>query len=132
VAGLFGGVPICHGSGGLTAHYRLGAKTGGAGLFLGTVLLILALGFGPAILGFCQVIPRPVLGALLVYVGAAHCLLVRDVVGRWAWAVVIVTGGLAGITNHPEYGLAAGLAILAFKWLADRALASKPTEKGST
>jgi len=29
-AGLFGAVPMCHGTGGLAAHYRFGARTGGA------------------------------------------------------------------------------------------------------
>src|SRR3989339_526866 len=29
IAGFFGGMPVCHGSGGLTAHYSFGARTGG-------------------------------------------------------------------------------------------------------
>lgn len=127
VAGLFGGMPVCHGSGGVTAHYRFGARTGGAGIFLGAVLLFLAVGFGPTIAGFCKMIPPPVLGALLVYVGAAHCLLIRDVAGGWAWVIVLVTGGVGGILNHNGYGLAAGLAVLAARWVVQRC---RPWQRG--
>lgn len=119
-AGALGGMPVCHGSGGLTAHYRFGARTGGSVLFLGTVLLALALGFGPSMAGFCSLIPAPVLGALLVYVGAAHCLLILDVSGRWNWTVVLATGGVAGILNHNGYGLTAGVAVLAAQYVAHR------------
>lgn len=119
-AGLVGGMPICHGSSGVTAHHRFGARTGGAGVFLGAVLLILALGFGPSLTGLCNVIPRPVLGAMLVYVGVAHCLLIRDIAGWWSWAVVLAAGGIGGVMNHNGYGLAAGLAVLGVRWVGQR------------
>jgi len=45
-AGLLGGMPVCHGSGGLTAHYRFGARTGGSNLMIGTVCLALVVFFG--------------------------------------------------------------------------------------
>src|SRR3989337_3705411 len=38
-AGGIGGMPVCHGAGGLTAHYRFGARTGGATILLGAALL---------------------------------------------------------------------------------------------
>jgi len=34
-AGFFGAVPMCHGTGGLAAHYRFGARTGGAPVMIG-------------------------------------------------------------------------------------------------
>ena len=37
-AGPFGGLPICHGSGGLTAHYKMGARTPTATALLGIML----------------------------------------------------------------------------------------------
>jgi SulP family sulfate permease len=40
--GLWGGMPICHGSGGMTAHYRLGARSGAAPLLIGAILIVLA------------------------------------------------------------------------------------------
>ena len=32
--GFFGGIPLCHGAGGLAAHYRFGARTGGSNLMI--------------------------------------------------------------------------------------------------
>jgi sulfate permease, SulP family len=37
-AGLLGAVPMCHGTGGLAAHYRFGARTGGAPIMIGIFL----------------------------------------------------------------------------------------------
>ncbi|MEP2543899.1 MAG: putative sulfate/molybdate transporter, partial [Alphaproteobacteria bacterium] len=39
----FGALPMCHGAGGLAAHYRFGARSGTAPLLLGLVLLAFAL-----------------------------------------------------------------------------------------
>src|SRR5690606_21958047 len=48
-SGVFGGVPMCHGAGGMAAQVRFGARTGGAPVIFGVVLLVLALFFGHAI-----------------------------------------------------------------------------------
>lgn len=44
----FGALPMCHGAGGLAAHYRFGARSGAAPLFLGLLLIALALWPGNA------------------------------------------------------------------------------------
>jgi hypothetical protein len=119
-AGAFGGMPVCHGSGGVTAHYRFGARSGGSTMFLGGILLVLALCLGHSATSFCAMIPRPILGALLIYVGAAHCLLIRDVIGRQDWSIVLATGGVGGILNHNVYGLVAGLSVLSVMWVTER------------
>src|SRR5690606_1427751 len=40
-----GGVPMCHGAGGMAGHVRFGAQTGGAVLILGAILCVVALFF---------------------------------------------------------------------------------------
>ena len=45
LAGFTGGMPLCHGSGGLTAHYRFGARTGGATIIIGSLFLLGAVFF---------------------------------------------------------------------------------------
>ncbi len=75
-AGLVGGMPVCHGSGGLTAHYRLGARTGGAGLMIGALLVALALFLDGNVLPVFALIPYSVLGVLVLFVGVEHWLLV--------------------------------------------------------
>lgn len=39
---LLGSIPLCHGAGGLAAHYRFGARTGGSNLMIGALFLLLA------------------------------------------------------------------------------------------
>jgi SulP family sulfate permease len=74
-AGLSGGLPNCHGSGGLTAHYRLGARTPLATAFLGALLITVALLFGQSAWEIRSLLPSATLGALLFYVGVQHVLL---------------------------------------------------------
>ncbi len=40
---FFGGVPTCHGSGGMVGHYTFGARTGGSVIIYGLFYLILGL-----------------------------------------------------------------------------------------
>jgi hypothetical protein len=44
-----GGVPMCHGAGGMAGHVRFGAQTGGAVIILGTLLILLALFFSGSV-----------------------------------------------------------------------------------
>ena len=43
VTGFIGAMPMCHGAGGVAAHYRFGARTGGSNLMIGVLFLIIAL-----------------------------------------------------------------------------------------
>ena len=45
-AGSISGMPVCHGAGGMTAHRSFGARSGGAPVMLGSVLIALALAIG--------------------------------------------------------------------------------------
>ncbi|WP_137289018.1 putative sulfate/molybdate transporter [Natronorubrum halophilum] len=60
-----GGVPMCHGSGGLAGKYAFGARTGGANVILGIGYLALALVATGALLA---AFPLALLGVLLVVV----------------------------------------------------------------
>src|SRR5690606_38237622 len=61
----FGGMPMCHGAGGLAGQYRFGARTNGSILFLGTVKMLLAVLLGGTLMALCQAFPASVLGVLL-------------------------------------------------------------------
>ncbi len=109
VAALFGGMPVCHGSGGLTAHYRLGARTGAAPLIMGALCLALALFVDGNALPVLALIPYPVLGTLLAFVGVQHSLLVRDLRG-WEEAGVALTTALLGFaTGNLALGFGGGI-----------------------
>lgn len=110
-AGLLGGMPVCHGSGGLTAHFRLGARTGGAALLIGIPLLGMALFLDGNVLPVLSLIPYPVLGVLLVFVGVQHSLLVRDLkhVKEILIALAVAIPGL--LTTNLAIGLASGICL---------------------
>lgn len=82
LAGLTAGLPVCHGSGGITAHYKFGARTGGATIMLGLIFLTLAFGFSAEAMRIFAAVPLPLLGVFLCYVGFYHCLILRDL-SRW-------------------------------------------------
>ena len=69
-----GVMPVCHGAGGLAAHYRFGARTGAATAFLGTCKLCLGVVFGGSLLTLLGKFPGPLLGVLLA---AASAELIR-------------------------------------------------------
>ncbi len=76
---LFGGIPTCHGSGGLAGHYAFGARTGGSVIIYGTLYLMLGLFFSSGFQNVIQVFPMPILGVILLFEGLALMLLIRDV-----------------------------------------------------
>ena len=89
LAAAIGGMPMCHGSGGLTAHFRLGARTAGMNLLLGGSLLVLGLLFPGHVLALFGLLPVWALGAFLAFAGIKHALLVRDL---RAWELVLAVG----------------------------------------
>ena len=42
---VLGGIPMCHGAGGMAGHVQFGARTGGSSIILGTILLVAGLFF---------------------------------------------------------------------------------------
>lgn len=69
-----GGVPLCHGAGGMAGHVRFGARTGGALIILGVVLIVLGLFFSSSVETIFRVIPSEVLGVILFLTGAQLAL----------------------------------------------------------
>jgi MFS superfamily sulfate permease-like transporter len=67
---VLGGVPMCHGAGGMAGHVRFGARTGGALIILGAILLALALFFSGSIQTLFRMFPTPILGVILFLAGA--------------------------------------------------------------
>lgn len=106
---FFGGVPTCHGSGGLVGHYTFGARTGGSILIYGSIFLVIGLFFASGFQQVVQVFPLPILGVLLVFEAAALMSMIRDQASdRWSMMVVIIVGLIAaGI----PYGYAIGLVV---------------------
>lgn len=90
----FGGVPVCHGSGGLAGHYTFGARTGGSLVIYGSLYVVAGLFFAGTFALLVRVFPLPILGVLLLFEATALMLLVRDQVGRRRDLAVAVTVAL--------------------------------------
>jgi MFS superfamily sulfate permease-like transporter len=69
-----GGVPMCHGAGGMAGHIRFGARTGGATVILGLILLVVALFFSSSVQTLFAIFPPSVLGVILFLTGAQLAL----------------------------------------------------------
>ncbi|NOY07508.1 MAG: hypothetical protein GXP33_01520 [Spirochaetes bacterium] len=66
---LFGGMPMCHGAGGLAGQYYFGARTGGANIIEGIIEISLGLFFSKSIVGLFTAFPMGIIGAMLFMVG---------------------------------------------------------------
>ncbi|MEQ5816779.1 putative sulfate/molybdate transporter [Marinobacter sp. NFXS11] len=116
----FGALPMCHGAGGVAAHYRFGARTGLAPVLLGVGLLLVAI--VPGGLSFIAAVPAAGLGALLM-VAAVELGLTRRL---WTakpscWPVIGITA-LITFWADPFFGFLAGVAAETFRtaWLRGR------------
>jgi SulP family sulfate permease len=114
------GAPLCHGSGGITAHYRFGARTPKSSYVIGGACILLAL-FGGAAVGLLHLIPLAVLGVFLVYVGIQHAAYVRDLIHRWPQLLIAVCVSLVSFLTNLMWGSLVGLAIEGILWMYRRA-----------
>jgi len=106
---FFGGVPTCHGSGGIAGHYAFGARTGGSVVIAGTLYAVFGLFFGAGFRLIVDLFPRPVLGVILLFEALALIKLVRDMAVSAADFTIVLLVGL--IAFGVPYGYVLGLVI---------------------
>lgn len=78
---FLGGVPVCHGCGGLAGHHAFGGRTGGSVVIYGAIFACVGLVFGNGASEVVRLFPLPVLGVVLLFEAVALATLVRDVAG---------------------------------------------------
>ena len=99
VSFFLGGIPMCHGAGGLAAHYRFGARTAGSNLIIGVIFIFLALIFGETMLAILNLLPFSLLGVLLVFAGLQLALMIQDLQDRRDLFVALFMLGIALASN---------------------------------
>lgn len=104
----FGALPMCHGAGGVAAHHRFGARSGGAPLILGVALLAVALAPGGAGLALLAAIPAAGLGALLLVASYELAASRRLFNCKPSCYPVIAATALAIVLLDPFWALIAG------------------------
>ena len=105
---LFGGIPVCHGAGGLAGQYYFSARTGGAAILEGLLEVGAGLFLSAGIAGIPAAFPLPLIAGMLFMVGIE---LGKPALGLKGWKFILAEGtaALSVITNM-GIGFATGLA----------------------
>lgn len=106
---FFGGIPTCHGSGGLAGHYAFGARTGGSVVLYGLLYLGLGLFLSAGFKEIIELFPKPILGVILMFEGLALMRLVRDMMASKSDLIIVFMVGL--MANALPYGYVIGLVV---------------------
>ena len=99
VAPLFGGIPMCHGAGGMAGHVRFGARTGGALVILGTVLILFALFFSDSVSIIFKIFPNAILGVILFFAGSELAIVTKDIGDKKADVYVMIIVAAVAMWN---------------------------------
>ncbi len=111
-----GGMPLCHGAGGLAAHYRFGARTAGSNLIIGTIFLVLAFFFGNHIIQIIKLIPMSILGILLLFAGLQLALTVIDLQQKKDYFIAFLILGITLASNMASGFIIGIAAAYLLKW----------------
>ena len=96
ISTAIGGIPLCHGAGGMAGHVRFGARTGGALVILGIIVLVLGLFFSDSVAMIFKFFPPSILGVILFFTGLELASMVRDIGSKRSDVyIMLVTAGFA-------------------------------------
>ncbi len=96
LSAAIGGIPLCHGAGGMAGHVRFGARTGGALVILGVIVLVLGLFFSDSVATIFKIFPASILGVILFFTGLELASITRDIGNRKSDIyIMLATAGLA-------------------------------------
>ena len=104
----FGGMPLCHGAGGLAGQHRFGARTQLSVILLGAAKLVLGLCFAGLALAWMRAFPKPILGIFLLLAGFSLASASRFWKTREGLVVAAVMVSALAATNLLVVGFAAG------------------------
>lgn len=110
VVPFFGGMPMCHGAGGLAGQYAFGARTGGTNIIEGILEIALGLFLAGSIAALFAFFPTAIIGAMMFVVGVELVKFARDLRPRKDLAPFGATVAVALLTNM-ALGFAAGLLV---------------------
>ena len=109
VGAFFGGMPMCHGAGGLAGQYYFGARTGGASILEGLIEVSLGLFLSKSVANLLKAFPMPLVGGMMLLVGIELGRVVVKLRGWKLW-LALVTAAVSVVTNM-ALGFVAGLAV---------------------
>jgi len=117
---FLGGIPLCHGSGGLAAQYAFGARTGGSMILEGILELFLGLFFSETLFLIFNTFPKAILGAMLLYTAILLGKISFKDYNLKTIPIIVISGFLCLFCNI-TIGFIVGLGLyLAFKLIENK------------
>src|SRR5215216_1298741 len=110
-AGLTGGLPVCHGAGGVTAHYRLGARSAAATLAAGGLFLALALTLGDSLPALLRLLVPGALAGMLLFVAIQHAMLAARLERLDERLIAAGVGLVTLLSGNLAIGFGAGIVV---------------------
>jgi len=107
---FFGGMPMCHGAGGLAGQYYFGARTGGTNIIEGVIEITMGLFLASSIADLFAVFPTAIIGAMMFLVGIELTKFAKDVRLNMDLIPMGATLIISLFTNM-AYGFLAGLIV---------------------
>ena len=117
---FLGGIPLCHGAGGLAAQYLFGARTGGAMIMEGIVEIVLALLFAESVATVFNAFPLAIVGVMLLLAGIELGVVASDIRAP-AQIFIMIFVALVSYAINLGIGFFAGLVlyyVLERRWIA--------------
>lgn len=111
-----GGVPMCHGAGGMAGHVRFGARTGGAPIILGAILVAVALFFSASVGALLALFPPPILGVILLLAGAELAWGARSIGATAGERVAALVTAACAVWNVGVAFLAGSAVVAVVRW----------------
>jgi MFS superfamily sulfate permease-like transporter len=106
---FFGGMPLCHGAGGLAGQYYFGARTGGTNILEGLIEIFLGLFLAASIASLFTAFPSAIIGAMMLLVGVEMVKFSRDI--RWSLDLIPMAATVGvSVSSNMAFGFAAGMA----------------------
>ena len=107
---FFGGMPTCHGAGGLAGQYFFGARTGGANIIEGLLEITMGLFFSASIAWIFSSFPMAIIGAMMFMVGLELTKFVKDFTAALDIAPMAFTV-IVSLAANMFWGMLAGVAV---------------------
>ncbi|NLF00719.1 MAG: hypothetical protein GX601_07050 [Anaerolineales bacterium] len=118
VASFFGGMPMCHGAGGLAGQYTFGARTGGAPIMEGLIEVAIGLFLSRSIAAIMAAFPMAIVGGMLAVVVVQ---LGRPVIAlRGRDLIVAIVTAAVSVAAHMAVGFVVGLVLAHLLALLER------------
>ena len=95
---FFGGMPMCHGAGGLAGQYYFGARTGGTNIMEGVIEVSLGLFLAGSIGTLFALFPKGIIGAMMFLAGLQLTRFARTIKRRQI-TIMALTVGVSLMTN---------------------------------